>query len=75
MNIEHLTLRDFRNYASAELPLAPGVNVFCGENAQGKTNILEAVGLLSTMRLFRSGQKRDAIRFGAPQAEDRKSVV
>ena len=69
MNIEHLTLRDFRNYASAELPLAPGVNVFCGENAQGKTNILEAVGLLSTMRLFRSGQKRDAIRFGAPQAE------
>ncbi|MGM9630171.1 DNA replication/repair protein RecF [Butyricicoccus sp.] len=69
MNIERLTLRDFRNYASAELVLSPGVNVFCGENAQGKTNILEAVGLLSTMRLFRSGQKRDAIRFGAPQAE------
>lgn len=69
MTLQTLTLRDFRNYAQAELELASGVNVFCGENAQGKTNILEAVGLLSTMRLFRSGQKRDAIRFGAPQAE------
>lgn len=69
MNIKQLTLRDFRNYEQAELQLAPGVNVFCGENAQGKTNILEAVGLLSTMRLFRSGQKRDAIRFGTEQAE------
>ncbi len=69
MNIEHIALRDFRNYERAELELAPGVNVFCGENAQGKTNILEAVGLLSTARLFRSGKKRDAIRFGALQAQ------
>ena len=69
MNIERLMLRDFRNYEQAELALAPGVNVFCGENAQGKTNILESVGLLSAMRLFRSAQKRDAIRFGTPQAE------
>ncbi|MDO4286766.1 MAG: DNA replication/repair protein RecF [Eubacteriales bacterium] len=69
MNIQSLTLRDFRNYEIAGLELASGVNVFCGENAQGKTNILEAVGLLSTTRLFRSSQKRDAIRFGAQQAE------
>ncbi len=69
MNIQSLTLRDFRNYETAALELSSGVNVFCGENAQGKTNILEAVGLLSTTRLFRSGQKREAIRFGARQAE------
>ena len=69
MNIQTLTLRDFRNYETAALELSSGVNVFCGENAQGKTNILEAVGLLSTTRLFRSGQKREAIRFGARQAE------
>lgn len=69
MKIERLTLYNFRNYEQAELMLSPGVNVFCGENAQGKTNLLEAIGLLSTMRLFRSGQKRDAIRFGAEQAE------
>ena len=71
MNIQTLYLRDFRNYETAQLALSPGVNVFCGENAQGKTNILEAVGLLSTTRLFRSGQKRDAVRFGAQQAEVR----
>lgn len=69
MNIQSLTLRDFRNYEAASLQLSSGVNVFCGENAQGKTNILEAVGLLSTTRLFRSGQKREAIRFGTSQAE------
>ena len=69
MTVQSLSLRDFRNYTQAELELSSGVNVFCGENAQGKTNVLEAVGLLSTMRLFRSGQKRDAIRFGAQQAE------
>ena len=71
MNIQTLYLRNFRNYETAQLALSPGVNVFCGENAQGKTNILEAVGLLSTTRLFRSGQKRDAVRFGAQQAEVR----
>ena len=69
MRADLLTLRDFRNYAFAELPLCGGVNVLCGENAQGKTNALEAVGLLSTTRLFRSAQKKDAIRFGAERCE------
>lgn len=69
MRAELLTLRDFRNYPYAELPLCSGVTVLCGENAQGKTNLLEAIGLLSTMRLFRSAQKKDAVRFGAQQCE------
>lgn len=67
--ITELRLTDFRNYERAEIALSPGVNVFCGENAQGKTNILEAIGLLSSMRLFRSVQKKDAVRFGAETAE------
>ncbi|MDO5549076.1 MAG: DNA replication/repair protein RecF [Eubacteriales bacterium] len=67
--ITTLRLENFRNYEQVELELSPGVNVFCGENAQGKTNILEAIGLLSSMRLFRSTQKKDAIRFGTEQAE------
>ncbi len=67
--IQTLSLHDFRNYARAELALAPGVNVFCGENAQGKTNILEAIALLSSTRLFRSAQRKDAVRFGCQQAE------
>ena len=67
--IQRLFLYDFRNYEDAEIALSPGVNVFCGENAQGKTNILEAIALLSSTRLFRSPQKKDAIRFGCTQAE------
>ncbi len=67
--IQQLFLSDYRNYKTAEIELSPGVNVFCGDNAQGKTNILEAIDLLSTMRLFRSGQKKDAVRFGCAQAE------
>ena len=47
MRADLLTLRDFRNYAFAELPLCGGVNVLCGENAQGKTNALEAVSSAS----------------------------
>ena len=43
MHIETLALRDFRNYASLHLPLSSALNVLCGENAQGKTNLLEAV--------------------------------
>lgn len=67
--IQTLCLHDFRNYENAEIALSSGVNVFCGENAQGKTNILEAIALLSSTRLFRSSQKKDAIRFGCTQAE------
>lgn len=69
MNIQSLTLCNFRNYKQAEISLAPEINIFCGENAQGKTNILEAIGLLSTTQLFRSRQRRDAVQFGARQAE------
>lgn len=75
MILHALSLRDFRNYARQDIAFADGVNVFLGENAQGKTNVLEAVGLLSTTRLFRSGQRRDAIRFGSAQAEVRGELT
>lgn len=67
--IQSLYLENYRNYQNAELNLNSGVNIFCGDNAQGKTNILEAISLLSSMRLFRSGQKRDAVRFGCENAQ------
>lgn len=59
-----LTLENFRNYAAASLTLDPAVNLIVGENAQGKTNLLEAASALSTMRLFRTAQKKEGIRFG-----------
>ena len=53
MHLAHLRLRDFRNYARLDLDLSPGFHLLIGNNAQGKTNILEAIYLLTTLRSFR----------------------
>jgi DNA replication and repair protein RecF len=53
VQLAHLRLRDFRNYARLDVDFAPGFHVFLGDNAQGKTNILEAIYLLATLRSFR----------------------
>ncbi len=64
MRITQLTLRNFRNYD--ELTLAPdsGVTVFCGPNAQGKTNILEAIHLCCIGRSHRTSRDEELIRWG-----------
>jgi len=64
MQMDKLTLQNFRNYRDETFQFAPGVNIICGENGQGKTNLLEAVAACATMRLFRSQQRRDGLRFG-----------
>ena len=69
MQVKSLSLRDFRNYSSAEIELSPGINVISGKNAQGKTNLLEAVYMLSGARSFRTRFDRELIRFGEPCAE------
>lgn len=63
MRLTHLSLVNFRNYRRLELDLVPGVNLFWGENAQGKTNLLEAVYLLATMRSPRTTSDADFIRW------------
>ena len=69
MKLLSLQLYDFRNYASAAVAFHPGVNLIVGENAQGKTNLLEAVTYLSTGRSFRTGRNQELIRFGAEFAD------
>ncbi len=64
MKINRIQLQNFRNYGAEEFCFLPGVNIISGENAQGKTNLLEAAAALSTMRLFRTGQKKEGLRFG-----------
>ena len=63
--LETLEIRDVRNLVAAGVRLAPGLNVFVGKNAQGKTSLLEAVGLLARGRSFRSEDARVAIREGS----------
>lgn len=62
--IRTLTLENFRNYERADLCFDPAVNLIVGENAQGKTNLLEAAAALSTIKLFRTAQKKEGLRFG-----------
>ena len=69
MNLTTLTLYDFRNYGALQLSLVPGVNLIVGDNAQGKTNLLEAISYLSTGRSFRTARAQDLIRFGAEFAD------
>ena len=49
MYVAHLSLHDFRSYATAEVALEPGVTAFIGRNGQGKTNLVEAIDYLSTL--------------------------
>jgi DNA replication and repair protein RecF len=53
VHLAHLRLRDFRNYPRLDVDFAPGFHLLLGDNAQGKTNILEAFYLIATLRSFR----------------------
>src|SRR5690349_10427288 len=64
VHLAHLRLRDFRNYARLDVDFAPGFHLLLGENAQGKTNILEAIYLIATLRSFRGVGSAQMIRHG-----------
>ena len=68
MILKRLELDFFRNYVHAEADFAPGVNVIWGENAQGKTNLLEAAAYLSSARSHRARYDRELIQFGVDHA-------
>ncbi|WP_270887087.1 DNA replication/repair protein RecF [Pedococcus sp. 5OH_020] len=75
MHVRHLTVADFRSYASADLPLETGVTTLVGLNGQGKTNLVEAVGYLATLSSHRVATDQPLVRFGAEQAVIRAAVV
>ena len=68
MILTRLTLANVRNYASLEFEPAPGLNVLLGANAQGKSNLLEAVALLGTGKSFRTSRDAEIVREGLPSA-------
>lgn len=65
MELKTLSLENFRNYKETRVEFASGLNLFIGENAQGKTNLLEAVFLLSSTRSHRTRRDREMILFNA----------
>ncbi|MDD2510005.1 MAG: DNA replication and repair protein RecF [Syntrophomonas sp.] len=66
MKIKNFQIRDFRNLKKIEYHPSPGLNIFYGDNAQGKTNILEALFYLSTGISFRTNKEKTLIRYEAP---------
>ena len=69
MILKELELRSFRNYEEAKLEFEPGVNLIVGDNAQGKTNLLEAISYLGSGRSFRAQKTAEMVRFGADFGE------
>ena len=64
VHLGRLRLRDFRNYARLDVEFSPGFHLLLGGNAQGKTNVLEAIYLLATLRSFRGVGGAQMIRHG-----------
>ena len=75
MKLNDLTLRHFRNYSQQEFSFDPGVNLIVGRNAQGKTNLLEAIGYLGSGKSFRAQRTAELVAFGADFADISGSVT
>ena len=74
MYIRELSLQNFRNYNYLNLVLHPGINVFVGDNAQGKTNVLEAVYLCATARSHRTNLEKEVIAWDQTEAHIRLDI-
>ena len=68
MNLLNLSLRNFRNYEAQSLELTPGAHIFLGENGAGKTNLIEALEIISTCRSHRTRNDIDIIKTEADSA-------
>lgn len=69
MHLCDISLRDFRNYVNLHLDFDPSVNLIVGDNAQGKTNLLEAIAYLGSGKSFRAQRTAEMVRFGAEFAD------
>ena len=69
MYIQSLELKNYRNYDRLIIEFSSGTNILYGDNAQGKTNILEAVYLGATTKSHRGSKDKEIIRFGENASE------
>ncbi len=68
MKVEKISCKNFRNIENAEIIPCDRMNVICGENAQGKTNFLEAIWLFTGAKSFRGGKDAEFVKFGETKA-------
>ena len=71
MIIKSLELADFRNYENLKIDFSSGTNILYGDNAQGKTNILEAIFVSATTKSHKGSKDKEIIRFGKEEAHVR----
>ncbi|MBR6620002.1 MAG: DNA replication/repair protein RecF [Clostridia bacterium] len=69
MKVLNLKAKSYRNLAGLEYTPGEGVNIICGENGLGKTNLIESIWLFTGCRSFRSVRDKDVVMFNQPQAE------
>ena len=75
MRVDSIRLINFRNYVDQDISFHEGTNLFFGDNAQGKTNVLEGVFLCGTTKSHRGARDRDMIRFGQEEAHIRMQIT
>ena len=74
MYVETLALRNFRNYEALDIIFSDKINILYGDNAQGKTNILESIYLSATTRSHKRAKEKDIIRFGEEESHIRINI-
>ena len=75
MIIESIELKNFRNYERLDIEFSPSTNILYGENARGKTNILEAAYMSGTSKSHRGSRDREIIRFDQDEAHVRTRII
>ena len=69
MYIKNIKLNNFRNYKNQEIKLEKNTNVFFGDNAQGKTNIIESIFICALGKSFRTSKEKEFIKFNEKNAK------
>lgn len=75
MIIDSLALNNYRNYKEENISFSKGINILYGDNAQGKTNILEAIYMLATTKSHRGNHDKEIIRFDCDESHIKADIV
>lgn len=74
MYIKNLKLKNYRNYTKTEVNFNPNINIIYGNNAEGKTNLIESIYLLSTTKPHRNNKENELIKFGETESHIKATI-